>query len=246
MTFSDLMQNSSSYKTRTLQDKWTLLENMYDKNIASDGIVRIPKIIHQIWLGSGIPNDLYECIDSIKENNPGYKHIIWTDESLDGFEFKNKELFNSCKNPGQKSDILRYAILEKYGGVYVDADFIGIKSFDELLHLEFFTGVSYDQEPTLFNGLIGCIPGHPLMVALNDIPEVRDNDGMDVIKTTGPWFLTKKLFNYINNLEKSVVLPVAYFYPYPNFPRDKVRGDDYLQYSTIKTICIHLWNSRWN
>jgi len=69
---------------------------------------------------------------------------------------------------------------------------------------------------------------------------------MDVIKTTGPWYLTKRLFKNINDLQNVVVLPLAYFYPYPNFERDRTDGDDYMKYLNLKTICVHLWNSRWN
>ena len=246
MQFGALMDTSSNYKQRTMLDKWEILESHFNKNIKSTGTQKIPKIIHQIWLGEGIPNDLYKCFDSVKDKNPGYEYKLWTEEEIKDFDFKNKELFNSCKNLGQKSDILRYALLEKFGGIYLDADFIAIKSFDELLHLDFFTGVAYDKEPTLFNGLIGCVPGHELMQDLNNIEYVSDRDGMDVIKSTGPWYLTKKLFKKINKLENIVVLPLAYFYPYPNFDHDRVKGYDYMEYVNIKTICIHLWNSRWN
>lgn len=245
-TFSALMSNSSGYKNKNLPEKWAILENLYEQNIKPTGDKKIPKIIHQIWLGEAIPNELYDLMDSIKKTNPGYEYRLWTDVEADDFEFKNKELYKSCRNLGQKSDILRYAILEKFGGIYLDTDFIGIKSFDELLHLDFFTGVAYDQEPTLFNGLIGCVPNHELIKDLNDIQEVRDGDGMEVIKTTGPWYLTKKLFRKVNALNNIVVLPVAYFYPYPNFDRDRTQGDDYMKYSTVKTICVHLWSSRWN
>ena len=246
MQFSVLMSTSSNYKQKNLTDKWNIIESLFDKNIKGDGIQRIPKIIHQIWLGGGIPNDLYKCLDSVKEQNPGYEYKLWTEDNIKDFDFKNKDLFNSCKNLGQKSDILRYAILEKFGGIYLDADFIAIKSFDELLHLNFFTGVAYDKEPTLFNGLIGSIPGHELLKDLNNIEYVSDRDGMDVIKSTGPWYLTKKLFKKINTFENIVILPLTYFYPYPNFDGDRTNGHDYMIYVSIKTICIHLWNSRWN
>ena len=245
-TFSALMDTSSGYKEKNLPEKWDILEKLYDQNIKPKGETKIPKIIHQIWLGEAIPNKLYEYMDTVKANNPGYEYNLWTDVEADDFEFKNKELYNSCRNLGQKSDILRYAILEKFGGIYLDTDFVCIKSFDELLHLDFFTGVAYDKEPTLFNGLIGCVPNHELIIDLNDIKQVSDRDGMDVIKTTGPWYLTKKLFKKIDSLNNIVVLPLAYFYPYPNFDRDRTKGDDYNSYSTIKTICIHLWNSHWN
>ena len=245
-TFSALMNNSSGYKEKNLPEKWATLEKLYDQNIKPKGEAKIPKIIHQIWLGDAIPNALYDMMDTIKKVNPGYDYKLWTDVEAEEFMFENKQLFNKLRNLGQKSDVLRYAILLKYGGIYLDTDFIGIKSFDELLHLDFFTGVSYDKEPTLFNGLIGCVPNHELMADLNNIEEARDGDGMEIIKTTGPWYMTKKLFRKIDKLNNIVVLPVAYFYPYPNFDRDRTKGTDYNEYTTIKTICVHLWNSSWN
>ena len=54
------------------------------------------------------------------------------------------------------------------------------------------------------------------------------------------------LFKNIDKAGKIVVLPLTYFYPYPNFDKDKVKGNDYKKYITEETICIHLWDSRWN
>jgi mannosyltransferase OCH1-like enzyme len=245
--FSKLMSRSSGYKSKKFSEKWNALEALYDKAFThQDDIQRIPKIIHQIWLGSDVPDALKECIQTIRNTNPDYEYRLWTDAEASQFEFNNKELYNNCRNYGQKSDILRYAILEKFGGVYLDTDFIGNRSFDSLLHLDFFAGVSYDEEPTMFNGLIGSSPNNTIIQKLNDIKEVRDGDGMEIIKSTGPWYLTGVVFNNLNDAERLAIMPLEYFYPYPNFSRDKVLGDDYKQYITDNTICIHLWHSRWN
>ena len=96
------------------------------------------------------------------------------------------------------------------------------------------------------NGVIGCVPNHPLMNEINKIPEIRDGDGMEVIKSTGPWFMTSKLFKNLDKVDKLVVLPVSYFYAYPNFNHDRTFGDMYLNYVTSKSICVHLWESKWN
>jgi mannosyltransferase OCH1-like enzyme len=245
--FSDLMLHSGGYKGRTKIENWNILEDLYNHiQLYTQKEQRIPKIIHQIWLGSEVPTSLRQHMDSIQRVNLDYKYILWTDLEADKFDFKNKDLYNNCKNYGQKSDILRYAILNEFGGVYLDTDFVGCKSFDELLNLDFFTGVSYDKEPTMFNGLIGSTPGNAIITALNDIKEVRDGDGMEVIKSTGPWYLTDVVYNNIMNVERIAVMPLEYFYPYPNFNHDKVLGDDYTKYITEKTICVHLWHSRWN
>lgn len=36
---------------------------------------------------------------------------------------KNQIAYSSAKNWGMKSDILRYEILQKFGGVYIDTDY---------------------------------------------------------------------------------------------------------------------------
>jgi mannosyltransferase OCH1-like enzyme len=245
MKFNELMARSSSYRDKNLPEKWQLLEYLFN-NRQTSGAKVIPKIIHQIWLGSEPDSNLKKYMDSVKSANPDYEYRLWTDKEVETIDFNNKNLFLSCKNFGQRSDILRYAVLEKFGGIYLDTDFLGIKSFDELLHHNFFTGVAYDKEPTLFNGLIGSVPNHPLLKELNNIEQVEDYDGMAIIKSTGPWYLTRKLFKYIKSYNDAIVYPVAYFYPFPNFERDKDAGNDYRNYIREETVCVHMWDSRWN
>lgn len=239
------MTRSSNYAQKTSSDKWQLIEELYDNAKYTTKQV-IPKTIHQIWLGSKIPDQLNSYIETVKACNPGYYHMLWTDEWANKLSFANKELFNSCQNFGQKSDILRYAVLEKFGGIYLDTDFLGVKSFDSLLSFDFFTGIAYDKDPNMFNGLLGCVQGHPVIKELNKITEISNSNGMDIIRTTGPYFLTKKFFENTKSTDNTIVLPVEYFYPYPNFDIDKKLGNNYADYITNNTICVHLWDSRWN
>lgn len=243
--FKDAMTRSSNYAQKMPTAEWQLIEDLYENAKFTTKQI-IPKTIHQIWLGGPVPDQLNSYIATVKAANPGYYHMLWTDEWANKLNFANKELFNSCKNLGQKSDILRYAVLERFGGIYLDTDFVGVRSFDSLLSFEFFTGIAYDKEPNMFNGLLGCVPGHTVIRALNDIKEVSDHDGMSIIRTTGPYFLTKKFFENTKSTDNSVVLPVEYFYPYPNFGIDKKLGNNYADYITERTICVHLWDSRWN
>jgi len=245
-TFNELMQYSGAYKDKLKPERWQIIETLYTDNYDKIGTPKIPKIIHQIWLGSDLPRELVNYTESVKCANPDYTYKLWTDKDVESFEFKNKDKFLACRNYGQRSDILRYAILEQTGGIYLDTDFICKKSFDELLHLDFFAGVAYDRDPTIFNGLIGTTPNNALIKSINEINEIRDGDGMEIIKSTGPWYITEKIFELFNSIEKIVILPVAYFYPYPNFGHDKCFGNNYSDYITEETICTHLWHSRWN
>lgn len=245
-TFADGMVLSNNYKNKNYPEKWNILENLYAEFYKQQSQQSIPKIIHQIWLGSSVPDHLITLINTVKHHNSDYKHILWTDKDVEKFEFKNKEMFYSTPNPGQRSDILRYAILEKMGGIYLDTDFYCHKSFDSLLSAELFAGVAYSKFPEIFNGLIGSTPGNNLIVDLNEINNLRWSSGMDIIDTTGPYFFTRKFFKHAQTGLKLLPLPVEYFYPFPNFDIDRVYGSEASKYTTSKTICTHLWHSLWN
>ena len=76
-----------------------------------------------------------KCYFSLQ--NLPYKIKIWDDKAVD------KELFNDDKNfynnflnhlhPIYKWDYIRYLILEKYGGIYLDMDVEVVSNFFELL-----------------------------------------------------------------------------------------------------------------
>jgi len=65
---------------------------------------------------------------------------------------------------GAKSDIARYEILYRIGGLYIDTDFECLKPFDIFNHCcDFYSGVAFDENVVLFIGLIGAAPGHPVL-----------------------------------------------------------------------------------
>ena len=88
----------------------------------------IPKIIHLIWLGGKKPEKFNITLQKIKQINNDYEIKEWNDDNID-FELIQKDFFNKTENLGSKSDILRFELLNKYGGIYMDYDFIQIKKF---------------------------------------------------------------------------------------------------------------------
>ena len=67
---------------------------------------------------------------------------------------------------GEKSDIFRYEILQRYVGVYLDIDFVLIKPLDILHHsYDYYACLMpiSDCQGVLANGLIGAVTGHPLI-----------------------------------------------------------------------------------
>jgi len=216
----------------------------------------IPKIIHQIWLGGKFPAKYQEFTNTWLEKNPDWEWKLWTDDDVEDFGIKNIKQFNDAPNLGMKSDIFRYEILYRHGGLYIDTDFECIKSFDDLTYLDFFTGTGHLGEPEMFNGLIGCKPQHNIMKSLIDgISNIDTNikDFNKIMYATGPKYLSKIFFDYIqkNPKEKVVLFPTKFFYSLPAVMRFAVRNDTNVRkdllnkHLTIESYCVHLWYTSW-
>ena len=112
----------------------------------------VPLIIHHIWLGSALPAHYAQLRDSWRKHNPEWIFVLWTDTSANyeqglsvsatDFEhwipcaaagqqfvvdvaslpFQNKVFYEATRNYGERADILRYEILYRFGGLYVDTD----------------------------------------------------------------------------------------------------------------------------
>ena len=211
---------------------------------------RIPKKIHQIWLGE-IPELHKKLIPKIKKNHPDWEYKLWGFDDVKDYPLINRDLFESEQNLGAKSDILRYEILYNEGGFYMDSDFEMVTNFDSLLNNDFVTGTGHMEDPILFNGLIGCTKNNELIK--NIIDKIKENNSDDIMYKTGPYHFSSVFFEYIkNNMDKNiVVLPTPYFYPLPATERFKIRGNeenlkDYIySFNTEETICIHLWYNSW-
>ena len=247
-SFDESMQFSAYYNHKRTDDHlWGTLKERYEQisSLATDRS-RIPKILHQIWLGGDMPSLERRLVQHTKNTlDSNWEHILWTEADIDKIDY-NKEHFNATPNLGQKSDLLRYAILNQYGGVYMDTDFLLLDSFDHLLHLDFFSGIAYDSRPNLFNGLIGSSAHNPVITSLLELDRpIEHRDAMLVMDSTGPFFHTRRFFECLRLCDRAVALPNSFFYQYPNFECCKSLGGDYNKYIKPETICCHMWSSSW-
>lgn len=180
--------------------------------------LRIPKIIHQIWLGSvdqKLPERFCKWQKSILDMHPDWQYILWTEKDIDSFPFINREAFDREKNLGAKSDVWRFEILYRYGGVYLDVDMQAVRPLDELHYLyDFYIGIQpldtdYAQ---LGIGIVGSRQAHPLLKAY--IYCVNGNNQAQIIIRTGPVFFTHLFLALATKTGyKDIALPASYFYP---------------------------------
>lgn len=100
------------------------------------------KKIHYIWLGKSKKNRVIrKCIKSWKRYFPDWEIIEWNEDNLDlGINEYCRQAYNA-KKYAFASDVLRFDILHRYGGLYFDVDVEVIKDFSELLeNYEAFAG----------------------------------------------------------------------------------------------------------
>jgi mannosyltransferase OCH1-like enzyme len=229
---------------------------LYKKNNLSEvGVAAkpiIPKIIHQIWLGSKFPPffESYAASWIAQHSNRGWRYILWTDQAANydrgavvvknygeleevlktkvngriqyvvvdarGCELHNQALYDSVLNFGMRSDILRWEVLCRFGGVYVDTDFECLKPFDALNHrYDFYTALQpldtmYVQ---LGAAMFGSVPNHPI---LKHSIETIKNDWVQkgAPKKTGPIHFSKSFYARAGqNEQKDISFPAHYFYP---------------------------------
>jgi mannosyltransferase OCH1-like enzyme len=249
-TFNESMKYCRNYATKkTSFDRWNFVEQKYYeiKNRAPQK-QKIPKILHQIWIGGDIPErEKAFCIQAKNALPSDWTYKLWRDEDvLSLANFTQAEPYNKTPSLGQKSDLLRLFILCEFGGVYCDTDFVLNKPFDDLLDLDFFGGVVYDEVPNIANSVMGSSPKNELILDMQILDEpMRHNDGMDIINTTGQGLITNKIFKNKDTFTNFVVLPNLFLYPFPNCPTCRDAGSDYRSYITDETYCCHLWHGSW-
>lgn len=191
-------------------------------------IEKIPKIIHQIWIGDKPQPTNF--MDTWKEKHPDFEYIRWTED-----EIKKREFIFTCqsvidkvdKYPG-KADIMRLEILQKYGGIYLDADSICIEPLDESF-LEHTAFAAYENEnirgTLVANGTMGFVPNHELC---NDaLKWIIDENNLSYILSNPPWislgpFLLTKLIG-TKKYPDFYIYPSFTFLPY-HFGGDKYTG----------------------
>ena len=131
----------------------------------------IPKILHQLWIG---PKERpSKFMDTMRDNNPDFEYIMWNEAELEsrGLTLTCQARIDSMSEINGKADIIRWEILYKYGGIFVDADCLSVAPLgDDFAALSAFSNYENEQaRPGLIAvGLMGFQPGHPFCRAAID------------------------------------------------------------------------------
>jgi inositol phosphorylceramide mannosyltransferase catalytic subunit len=161
----------------------------------------IPKIIHQTWKNDNVPRMWSRLQAKVKSLHPDWEYRLWTDKENRTFveqEFPEFiETYDGLAKNIMRADVIRYLIMYKLGGLYLDLDYEMLKPFDLIDHdivLPYSRNVELgDSSDMVGNCIFASAPGHDFWrIVIDDLtenPPKRDNP--DVEKSTGPAYLTR-------------------------------------------------------
>lgn len=136
------------------------------KSITKD----IPKILHMIWVGKQEPPQYFiDNLNKWKSLMPDWKYMIWTNDKIteEYFDKDYLEIINKVVNPSQASDFIRFYVMNKWGGYYLDADVTPIRSLDELpvKHpIVLCNDLPETTQNYMMSAFVGGVPNHPLWI----------------------------------------------------------------------------------
>jgi mannosyltransferase OCH1-like enzyme len=145
----------------------------------------------------------------LKKQHPGFEyHLFYLDTAREfirnWFESKVLKAFDSIVPIAFKSDLWRYCVLYKYGGIYLDMKYECTNgfSFYHLDNTKEYYVFDVNSRDSIYNGFIVAKPNNPIFLnAINQIVKharerfYGDND----LVVTGPGLLSKMVPNSVKN-----------------------------------------------
>lgn len=173
----------------------------------------IPRVFHRVWVGPNpIPDEFAAYGEGWKRLHPDWEMRQWTEDNLP--ELVRPEGADPRRDPTERSDLLRYELVRRFGGVYLDMDFECVKPIDELVEgVDFFVGYIVAEEfgsgrKRVGSAIIGAEPGHAIFERAIREAQPRPDFSYDK-DATGPLFLDRLLGDFPD----ATRYPLEYLYP---------------------------------
>ena len=187
------------------------------------------KLVHQIYgiFDDGIPlKDIPVFYGNVQKTKSfckkhRYSYKMWNLKSCVNLIHRHfpkyLPLWKAFTLPIQRADFIRYLILYKYGGIYVDCDIHPLRSLDKLFQKDYFFVTWHDDKNKLpYNAVMGSQKGEELFLEIaaecqiNFYEKIKDPiyktwKGRFVFQTTGHRMLDRVLKR---NKKKDHVLDV--------------------------------------
>ena len=215
----------------------------------------IPKIIHLSYKSEEeILPEWKNVLPAWKKTNPTWKIKFWSDEDNEKIvkdEFPwFYETYKNFKHNIQRVDAVRCCYLYKYGGLYIDMDYLPLNSIDKLFYNEKNKNINDNQiylttstnVPMFTNSFMASKPNCELWIKyLKSIMKTKTkwywSKHMEVMYTTGP--------NKLNSVLKENNIVIGLINPYLIHSCNVCELDDEQKCTSIylRKIQGQSWNS---
>lgn len=121
----------------------------------------IPKSLHYGAFGGHKLSELNEqCLSSWRQKLPDYSIRFWTDADLPDVRFLREAIKST---PVNVHSYMRFHVLEKFGGVFLDNDVEVFRPFD--LNCAAFLGFQRQdiEDACIGDAVMGCVAHHPIV-----------------------------------------------------------------------------------
>jgi len=221
----------------------------------------IPRIIHQTWKNEFVPEVFKEMAFSCREKHTDWKYLFWTDEMNRDFIKEHFPFFihryDAYTANIQRVDAVRYFVLYKYGGVYVDLDIECLANITPLVEdAECVFGKEPDEHCRIHNknviisnAFMASVPGHEffgaLCTELDTNKPVTDHPNDKILESTGP-FMLSRIFGEYSGKKNIKLVEADLIYPLSKeeLERNNASKDDFRE-KLRNAYAIHHYAGTW-
>ena len=214
----------------------------------------IPKIIHYCWFGGNpLPELEQRCLASWYLHMPDWEYRWWNEDT---FDISSAPLYVRQAYDAHKyafvSDYVRLWALEKFGGVYMDVDFMVYRPFDELMSkYAAFAGYEGSKRNPVMQGVIASEPHGSwvtdMLETYVDRKFILPDGRLDMTPNTSYFSDRLESKGFIpDGKEKDVLVNGEFFLhvmPVWAFCPVLTTGEDV---RTAETYCEHMGESSWS
>jgi hypothetical protein len=151
--------------------------------------VRIPRMIHRVWLGTApIPEEHQRFGETFARHHPGWEMRLWTDEDLPDLDITAIDRDRS-RTRSELSNLVRYEVLHRFGGIYVDTDVECQRPLPPLLKgIDAFAALELPGR--VCTAILGAVPGHPVFGRATRLTRRTLGTGLHSAIANGPYLLS--------------------------------------------------------
>ena len=194
----------------------------------------IPNILHRVAIGTP-PESAERWWAKFKVLHPTWTLMTHTDDP-NNFP-RTAPHWANCKKVAQQADLMRYEVLQQYGGVYVDWDVEPYKALDPFLGLQGF--VACEAHDRAGNAVLGFEKDHPALEEILRVAlKVADSNSPDIF-AGGPVAVSKVCFGRGDVL----TLPAGSFYQMDFSDRHRTTRDGMFNFPWV--YGVHRINASW-